>query len=86
MLAMFTLLWRMQFVGELLDVSCDFEHPFMCGYTSVATGTFSWERMAASDVRYMQKSRSGTMTFCLEYFDAILYCFLVLDIPVQLKP
>jgi len=43
-------------------VSCDFEHPFMCGYIPTTAGKFSWERVDSSDVRHMQKTRRGRPT------------------------
>jgi len=49
------------YTDEFLDVSCDFEHSFICGYSKSVTGTmFSWERTDASGLRYMHSSRGGT--------------------------
>jgi len=52
-------LWKC--AGDFVDVSCDFEHSFMCGYTDTVTGTFTWERTDASGLRYMQNSRNGKL-------------------------
>ena len=48
-----------------MDVSCDFKHPFACGYTDTVAGTFSWERTDATGLRYMQNSRDGKLTLLL---------------------
>ena len=64
--------WCVQCVEEFVDVSCDFEHPFACGYTDTVAGTFSWERTDATGLRYMQNSRDGKlMLLCW-----ILFCYL----------
>jgi len=55
----------MQYIDEFLDVSCDFEHSFICGYSTSVTGrTFSWERIDASGLRYMHRSTGGTLFCC----------------------
>jgi len=59
-------------VDEFLDVSCDFERAFICGYTKTDTGMFSWERTDASILRYMQNSRGGTYFILLYLFIPLL--------------
>jgi len=61
-------MWQIMFicnvckcVDDFVDVSCDFEHSFMCGYIHSVTGTFTWERTEASGLRYMQNSRNGKL-------------------------
>jgi len=48
-------------IDDFLDVSCDFEHAFICGYTTTVTSTFSWKRFDASVLHYMQNSRDGRL-------------------------
>lgn len=62
----------MRCADELVDVSCDFEHSFICGYTKTVTETFSWEQTEASDLRYMQKNRGGTNAILFVVFFVIV--------------
>jgi len=55
-----TLVLCVQYIGEFLNVSCDFEYSFICGYTKTTIDTFSWQRMEASGLRYMQSGRGDT--------------------------
>jgi len=66
-----------QCVDDFVDVSCDFEHPFICGYTKTVTGTFSWEQTDASDLRYMQNNRNGKHTDAVVFIIMFLYMFII---------
>ena len=55
-----------------MNVGCDFEHVFISGYTTTVVQSFSWQRIDASDVSYMQNTRSGTNVILLHSLLAII--------------